>query len=129
MLFSILFSVLYPNISSLPNHLLSLNRLAFINDPALFTASKLLREPDVWKFGLAFVLIKMYGFIVVKNLRLPVLLWTFLSHRNLSLTFKNFKMTSQRKFVRPVTTGKGEGVGGVALESEGVEVQRGLKFA
>jgi len=73
----------------------------------------------------------MHGIIAVRNLTLPVLLWTFLSHRNLSLTFKNFKLDNQRKVkplivFRPFTTGKG--VVGVTLGSDGVEVQRGLKF-
>lgn len=57
-LFSILFSVLQPYVSSLPNHLLSVRRLAFIHDPAVCRASQLLREPDVREIGLAFVLIK-----------------------------------------------------------------------
>jgi hypothetical protein len=57
------------------------------------------------------------------------MLWAFLSHGNLSLTSKNFKFVSQQKVnpfvVRPITIRKG--VGAVSLESEGVEVQMGLK--
>ena len=67
MLFSLLFSVLQLNISSLPNDPLSINRLAFIHEPAVFTASKLLREPDVWKFGLASELINCSIFITLRT--------------------------------------------------------------
>jgi len=45
-------------------------------------------------------------------------------------TSENFKLVTERKVkpfrFRPITVAKG--VGGVALESEGVELQRGLKF-
>jgi hypothetical protein len=58
------------------------------------------------------------------------MLRAFHSHGNLSLTSENFKLVTERKAkpfrVRPITIAKG--VRGVALEIEGVELQRGLRF-
>jgi hypothetical protein len=49
------------------------------------------------------------------------MLWTFLFHRNLSITFENFNVVSQ-----PIAIGKG--FGGVALEIEEIGVQGGIQL-
>jgi len=58
------------------------------------------------------------------------MLWAFHFHGNLSRTSENFKLVTERRVnpfhVGPITIAKG--VEGVALESEGFELQRGLKF-
>jgi hypothetical protein len=76
---------------------------------------------DVWKFSLAFYCIFSVEICDFGIFSFP---WKF------KLTSENSKLVNPRKVkpfvVRQISIGKG--VGSVALESEGLQVQRGIKF-
>ena len=72
--------------------ILYLKPLAFNLDPPVLTASKVFLGIECWLFSSAFVLANLW-FCFGRDIKL----WKFLSHENLSLDFKNFKLVSQRK--------------------------------
>ena len=108
----------------------ALNFLAFTHVLPVVTSSKLWRESDVWKFRLAFVLTNLWFYLGKEFCDFRIGFGRFLQWK-LKLNFPEFEIgqpTQTKTTSSSDQSLKGKVFVVSPLESEGLEVQRGLRI-